>query len=342
MSTYFKLKTRLIITLGIFCLGSQNVLAAFCSLRDPASAIQTFYPDSTSYRSIVKTIKQSTRSRLKQTLPIDLHFNEFGRHTVYVAFKDMLPIALLHSRSEASEWGLMEFSWAMNTDFEIEDFYFQRCRSTLCNDKSKSVIRDALFGKSLNDLQNPSLADHINRNLSATQKGKNTKEFTAAVIQSAQKTLALTEIEWKSDLDILYAEYLSKLSRNILNSNTTPKIVELNNNQHIATALKDIDHIDHDSLQVFSVIQDREKARIVSARWKIDSKKGRVLFVFDSEGTQLYFEDLSNSLDSQSHDSFKSKLHRKVPNAEECADLSDLTTLALFKAAYPKHEDKPI
>ena len=66
---------------------------AFCALRDPNRQIYRLFPKATSYRSIVRTVGKDARREVGARLPFNLHFNELGRHTLYVPMRGDEPSA---------------------------------------------------------------------------------------------------------------------------------------------------------------------------------------------------------------------------------------------------------
>ena len=127
-------------------------IAAYCSLRDPILAIQTLYPDATQHRSIVRPVDQKVREQISQRLPFTLHFNEIGKHTLYLVAKNKRPLGFVQARSELSGWGLIEVAWAINPDLTVGGLIFQRCRSPACSETVKSTMQTLLKGRSFNDI----------------------------------------------------------------------------------------------------------------------------------------------------------------------------------------------
>ena len=93
---------------------------AYCALRDPVSTIQEFAPGSSGHRSIVETVSGSARAKVSEKLPFTIHFNELGKHTLYVVLKDGRPDGLVHARSEKGKWGLVEIVWFFDLDLNVQ------------------------------------------------------------------------------------------------------------------------------------------------------------------------------------------------------------------------------
>ncbi|WP_077339983.1 hypothetical protein [Pseudocolwellia agarivorans] len=186
-----------------FTLSSAN--AAFCSLRDPISAIQMIYEQGYQFRSVVTTVTEEDRQTVRQQLPFTIHQSEVGKHTLYVLYKDDKHVGFLQARSEWAKWGLVEIAWAMNVDRSIKGFYFQRCRSPECNDNTIQRINKVLKGKTLQQLK--VLLSENGEMLSAEGKKafSQTPQLALLTLRSALKTLAITDISWKKDIEQIAA-----------------------------------------------------------------------------------------------------------------------------------------
>ncbi len=177
---------------------------AFCALRDPVKAIYQLHPEADSYRSIVRTIGDPVRLELAKRLPFSLHFNELGRHTLYVAAADSRPVGLVHVRSEIGPWGMVEIAWSFDCDLRIAGFSFQRCRSSgkaeLLSEEAQQALR-GLTGPQVRKLVSEdgrSLATDAFSGLSAAGR-----DLALIVVRSALKTIEVTKLAWGDDLRVL-------------------------------------------------------------------------------------------------------------------------------------------
>lgn len=175
-------------------------MAAFCSLRDPISAIQTLYESDFQFKSVVTTITDQDRSMVKNRLPFTIHQSEVNKHTLYLIFKDEAHHGFLQARSEWAKWGLIEIAWAINIDKSIRGFYYQRCRSPLCNDNVVKSINDAIKEKSF--LQLKSFLSQDGKSLSEVGKTAfpTAQDIALLTLHSALKTLAITDISWSKQI----------------------------------------------------------------------------------------------------------------------------------------------
>ncbi|AEE21942.1 hypothetical protein [Paraglaciecola chathamensis] len=177
--------------------------AAFCSLRDPISAIQALYSQEYQFRTVVTDVTEADREQMKQQLPFTIHQSEVAKHTLYVLYKDQKAEGFLQARSEWAKWGLVEIAWAINLDRTLKGFYFQRCRSPQCNDTVTRSISHVIQGKSFSQLK--SLLSDDGETLSAYGQSvfPIAPRLALLTLRSALKTLAITDISWRKDLQNL-------------------------------------------------------------------------------------------------------------------------------------------
>jgi len=178
---------------------------AYCRLRDPITQIRTLYPESDAHRSIVRTVDMETRETVSESLPFDLHFNELGRHTLYVAQNEMRPLGVVHARTEKGSWGLIEIAWAIDFNMRIVGFEFQRCRSPEKKAVDSDYFRELVSNKTLDELRGLLSEDHTRLAVPRLSWSDAAEKLAVSSIQSAMKTLVVTENVWRDDLPVLSA-----------------------------------------------------------------------------------------------------------------------------------------
>ncbi|MEZ5497925.1 MAG: hypothetical protein R3E77_00710 [Steroidobacteraceae bacterium] len=189
----------LLLLAGIVATPTANA-QAFCALRDPTSQIYRLYPQATSYRSIVRSVDANARARLAAELPFSIHSREVGKHTLYLALRDGVPLGLVHVRSEPSDWGLVEIAWSIGLDMRISGFAFQRCRGRGCPDVESVDFQTLLQHRNLDGaraLLTPA-ADHLSAALAWHDPAS--ERLAVTVARSAVKTLAITDLIWGPEL----------------------------------------------------------------------------------------------------------------------------------------------
>lgn len=311
--------------------------AAYCSLRDPVSAIYTLYPEADQHRSIVRTISQDTRDLIGKRLPFNLHFNEIGRHTLYVAQHQNLPLGFIHARSELSRWGMVEIAWSINTELEIDGFFFQRCRNSACNEILQQKLTTELKGKGLDEILNllTKNGNALAPNIAA--KYQLNHDLVLSVFRSALKTIAATEYAWNDDIKQIRQRKLAMLS---LCSNCLPTFIpvlsaELEAIYIPANIAPLYTFVEKPSIQVFRVMIDGiEAARLVNADWRLGNKSGEFSWLFSDEGKVLAINTYGPMPDKKTSVAFKELLGKDVGLTENCATPVEIAGNTLFLNAY--------
>jgi hypothetical protein len=172
----------------------------YCALRDPAHQLYDMFPVAKSYRSIVRAVDEKTRLAIGSELPFTLHSRELGQHTLYIPLDNQHPLGIVHVRSEASDWGLVEIAWAFDMQLRVRDFRFQRCRGTGCETLSNGPFIAAVRGRNLAQVKE--LLAMKDSELARAIPGLDALEYPLAetVLRSAAKTLAVTERVWGDDI----------------------------------------------------------------------------------------------------------------------------------------------
>ena len=194
-----------ILLLFIEILVIKETSAAFCSLRDPVSAIQILYEEGFQFRTLVKTVTKEDRMTVKQLLPFTIHQSEVGKHTLYVMYNNDRLAGFLQARSEWAKWGLIEIAWAINIDRSIKGFYYQRCRSPQCNMPITKKMNTVFKNKNFSQLR--ALLNENGEALSplGIKSFKHAPSLALLTLRSALKTLAITDISWEKDIKQLPA-----------------------------------------------------------------------------------------------------------------------------------------
>ena len=316
--------------------------AAYCSLRDPIMAIRTLYPEADQHRSIVKTIGRDTRDHISKRLPFTLHFNELGRHTLYVAQQQDLPLGFVHARSEASEWGLIEIAWAISPHLKIEGFYFQRCRSPACNDDLRKQVSGEIVGKSLDEILSLITPDGNDLIPAIASKYQKNNALVLSIIRSALKTIAATEYGWHEDVTQLRRR---SMAMRWLDNKKVPELLpviksdELEIVQMPASVAPAYAFVEQSSIQAFRVMVDGvEVARLVDATWRLGEQSGDFSWLFSKTGEILGIESYHPMPDRDAELAFNQMVGQDVVAAEQCSDATEITGNTLFLNAYNRIE----
>ena len=197
MKTFLKILCAFVLALAF---APDAGAQAYCALRDPLATIQEVAPDSSGHRSITELVGGAARGQVADRLPFTIHLNELGKHTLYVILKDGKPDGFLHVRSEKGKWGLVEIVWYFDLDLRVKDFRFQRCR-----DGSKVEIESKAFvaqlrNKGFDEIRQILSSDGLTLLDEKLEVSGDAAPLALSSVQSALKTIAVTEIVWKDHL----------------------------------------------------------------------------------------------------------------------------------------------
>ncbi len=194
---------RMIILLFFLLITSETSAAAFCALRDPIEPILNLFPDYTSSRSLVRDVSANARKLLQKHLPFEFHHKEFGKHTLYVVFTDNVPIGIVHVRPEKGPWGINEIVWALDMDFNIIGFKFQRCRCITKYEVESTEFIQFLHGQNWESLSKILSAEADNINGLPANMSDEGRYLAMTVIRSAIKASLATSLIWGEELHAL-------------------------------------------------------------------------------------------------------------------------------------------
>jgi hypothetical protein len=187
------------LVLATLLIARESLAVAYCALRDPDRQIQELYPDATGHLSRVAMVDSLLRDELFSALPFDLHAREVGRHTLYVVLEGARSVGLVHVRTEASQWGLMEVVWSLSSDLRVNDFRFQRCRGPACSNAEASNLRELLAGRSAPELMSLLDGGELDAFLRGHPRLAANDAFVRALVESAVKTITVTEAVWPKE-----------------------------------------------------------------------------------------------------------------------------------------------
>ena len=170
--------------------GQANAMA-YCALRDPVNTIYELFPAADSYRSSVRTVDRRARQAVLEKLPFSLHFNELGRHTLYVAqIGKAKTLGFVHARSELEEWGITEYAWALSPKLEVTGVKVQRSRDPLNKSLVTTPNYASVIGKNVESL----VAQY---DVAIGRKDMRLASFIA----SALKSIVITRSVWRDEVD---------------------------------------------------------------------------------------------------------------------------------------------
>lgn len=306
---------------------------AYCALRDPVESINQLYPESKTYRSIVRVIDQDVRANVSKLIPSNtLHFSELGRHTLYVIFDDKAaPTGFVHVRSEESDWGLVEVAWALDLNMKIVDFRFQRSRSMHKETLQSQDFKTQFIGKNFEELSPFLSKDGIHINQKKLQVPHDAASLAAAVVRSGLKTLLVTQLAWEKEVNQYRLwqsanDYFDEIDDiKIIASPVTGLVIEALDNAFdgISTG------INHDAVTVAKVIGKRGK--VIGALYRGQFNDGHktvdIEWAIAPNNTILGIRNIAGWQADSDKNVFEKVVGNHFNSATQCNNLAELMTL---------------
>ena len=315
-----------ILLIGILLMMCSEIVnaQAFCALRDPVRRVYQMFPESTAYRTITSTVGPEHRASLLRELPFAHHFNEFGRHSLYVALQDGKPIGLIHVRSEKGRWGLVEICWALDFDLNILGFEFQRCRDPQCAKITDGPVEDFIVGSNFETLAKSVKEGDFLESIPESQR-----TLAMTMLQSALKTISLTDTVWREELISLRAPFHAE--------SAFESGIQL---EPILAAPKRVDDVGFDLIVwgewAIQDAQDQPLGKLIMSSLLLPGFSDDLWWVVDEKGSLISIECQSGWPDEATASAFQQLIGRSILDIKDCATASELAAEAvLTKQASP-------
>ncbi|NKB37788.1 MAG: hypothetical protein GKR93_11550 [Gammaproteobacteria bacterium] len=306
---------------------------AFCALRDPVSSINNLFPEATQHQSLVKAINADIRSEINEVLPFTLHFNELGKHTLYVVQKYGDAQGFVHVRSELTEWGLVEIAWALELDLSMRNLQFQRCRIPGCDVKHLPNILDLTVGKSYSEIRDLLSKDGTSLRPDLQTKLGDSHSFSYSAIKSALKTILVTGMAWNEEVGELNRQAM--INRHY-GHEASVSVVDIPVNE---LKLKQLDEImggggsmvERESVKSFQIQREGNmEGTIVTANWRDGDYRGMYHWLFDTEKRVIDILTIPNWPNEQARTSFNQLLGTKIMDEEQCHTAAQIAGFELY------------
>ena len=172
-------------------------------LDDPQRSLFRAFPAADGYRVIERKVATADRIRIEKRVPFRLHYDDVGRHSLYVALRGRRPIGMIFVQREASQFGLTAVEWALTFDLQITEFRFQNARSPHRRKLERSTFVRSLSGKRSSDLA--AMLDEHGR-LTKLPDGipAEARDLATAVVRSGVKAMAVLDVVWREEVDKLH------------------------------------------------------------------------------------------------------------------------------------------
>ncbi len=333
----------LLLAFGLWALVPSLAEArAFCSLRDPISAIRQLFPSSNGFLSTVRVINAEARTKVATMLPFTIHYNELGKHTLYTALDQKHPLGFVHVRSEMGSWGLMEVAWALTPELVIRDLSFQRCRSSVCNEPMRVELSQLVGGKSWIQLAGLLESDGANLKQNLTEKYGANANFVLAIVKSAMKTALVTEISWPQEVARVMAANLSnagghagvkgaEFRKHSVSSAAVASLRERNG--ELAISFPEL-------VEVFALHRGADgQGWLVTNPWRWNGQSGTGYWLFSSEGKVEGLRSLPVRPAGPTTAAFRSVVGQVFTHRADCETWVELMATDLFSLALASLEE---
>ncbi|MCA8976330.1 MAG: hypothetical protein KDC98_16545 [Planctomycetes bacterium] len=170
---------------------------------DPQHGVFAAFPAADSYRVIVRDVDAEARKSIEALLPFRVHFDELGKHSLYVALRGRRPVGMIYVQREESAFGLAVVEWAFTFDMRVSSFRFQRVRSQHRQALEQSEFVRLLKGRTREEL---TVLLGVNGQLREPAKGvgEEAQELASAVVRSGAKSMAVLDAVWASEIAKLH------------------------------------------------------------------------------------------------------------------------------------------
>ncbi len=274
MNRCYQFPFFVVILFGSSITTSTAMGQAFCSLRDPVRQIQSIYPKA-SFETIVDVVDSEARVAVSRNLPLELHFNELGQHTLYNVLVNRSTVGLVHVRPEKYRYGIMEVLWAFDSDLRIHDFRMQRCRSANANLIDRKEFRDQIVGRGFAGIRDLLVEDCSRLKPGKLNVRQSEQDLAAAVLRCALKTLVVTRVVWKNRVERLRLVSMAKHARKFFPNGKSYRTAVVPYTKRVQDELtqerveKELD-IRRDSVAILQVVDVNGgvAGNIVSADWE--------------------------------------------------------------------------
>jgi hypothetical protein len=252
-------------------------------------------------------------------LSFNMHFNELGRHTLYVVTRDGEKIGYVHARTEMGEWGLTEYAWALTPQLRIRGVKVQRSRDPELRRTEGPQLGKPLLGKSLTEL----------RLLHADANPR-----MRSLLQSAMKTIVITKNVWAEESPHLDLLQLARL--HLPEAAKLAAIAQLYDTKALVL-LKDLELGRSPIFERRSVVgykiqdeQGRGLALVVETPFEAGDRERVLLWIVSDDGNVREVRDMQ----AASHDpDFAAVVGFAPADIRDCSTLADIAALEIATLA---------
>ena len=316
---------------------------AFFALRDPPRSIHETWPTATSFKSIVRTMTDDIRNGVASELPFPIRFNQLGRrNTLYFPMRDGQPLGLVHARSETAKRGFIEIIWSLDPRLRIREFSFQRCWPRAGAELEKEPFQKQIIGRNLNEMR--ALVTNNGQSLAAgqLQYPRGAEELVLTVVKSGIKTLAVTKVGWKTELQEMRRSYETLTAFPTLNE------VRRIQSPYRSDVVKAIDQalpaesvLDRNSVVVTRAINQRGEILGHVIKTRIGRTTDDLWWIINPNRTIKDVIPDPTWADSTTQTAYESTKALSIQDLENCSTTAELTAAEVLVLASQPFENHP-
>lgn len=253
-----------IIAAAVLVLSAARIVsAANCALRNPDRQIYSMFPDATSYRSVEAFIDKEMKPVIEKTLGSPIALSDLGKHSLYVALNNNVPLGFVHARSEIGKSGSVELVWAMDLDMTIRDFRVQRSRERHTKVIKSASFHDRMVGNSLKRLRSYLTDQNTAVSLSALEIPEMAAVIAHTTVLCGVKTRIITEIAFEEA--VFQARLMGNVHRFFPETRKVTRIPVSFNDEFVARLQKitgkNANQIERESFTLLRALDEEEQTQ---------------------------------------------------------------------------------
>lgn len=300
--------------------------AANCALRSPDRQIYDLFPDATNYRTIEASVDQKMIQVLEKILGSSISLSDMGKHAIYVAMENDIPLGIVHARSEVGKSGSVELVWAMDLDLSILDFRVQRSREKETKTIKSAAFRRRMIGNDLQDFRRYLIDDNGAVDVVALGVPARAGKIAHTAVLCGLKTRVITQVAFGEA--ILPLRLIGKAYRYFPDTEKVTKVASPLSPEVLAkledtTPGTPLDQVDRNSFVVVRSVDSAGATQgfLVNSLWAAHHA-GPELWMAVSVGGTIIEYDVVGDVDAETAESFANLKGRNLTDLKISADLS--------------------
>lgn len=313
-----------LLVLTLACVGVAR--AANCALRSPDRQIYDLFPNATNYRTIEASVDQKMIQVLEKILGSPIALSDMGKHAIYVALEDDVPVGLVHARSEVGKSGSVELIWAMDLDLTILDFRVQRSREKETKTIKSDSFRARMIGNDLQDFRRYLIDDNSAVDVAALGIPVKAGKIAHTAVLCGLKTRIITQAAFGDailPLRLIGNAYRHFPGTEKVTKVSSPLSPEVLAKLESATPKVSLDQVDQDSFVIVRSVDGSGATQgfIANSLWSAHRASPELWMAVSVGGTIIEY-DVIGDLAPGTTESFAKLKGRNLQDLKNSPDLS--------------------